>query len=185
MIYVISDTHVPERMAKLPRKFLDKIKPHDIIFHAGDFVSWETFKELESLATLHAVCGNMDHPKIKDCLDKKKLVSLQGKRIGSLRSLQVGSLRSLQVGSLRSLQVGIYHGSGSPFGLGKRVYQEFEKKPHLIIFGHSHIPYNKKKENTLLFNPGSLSGNLTGPFATYGVLTIDGDDVWGEIFELR
>ena len=177
MIYVISDTHVPERMTKLPQKFLDKIKPDDIIFHAGDFVNWETFKELESRATLYAVSGNMDHPKIKDFLDKKKLVGLQGKRIGSLRSLQVG----------------IYHGSGSPFGLGKRVYKEFEEKPDVIIFGHSHIPYNKKKENTLLFNPGSLSGNLTSPSgrafrtspsATYGVLTIDGNDIWTEIFEL-
>jgi len=176
MIYVISDTHVPERMAKLPQKLLDKIKPHDIIFHAGDFVNWDTFKELESLATLHAVYGNMDHPKIKNCLDKKKLVNLQGKRIGSLHSLQVGSLRSLQVG--------IYHGLGSPFGLGERVYKEFDEKPDVIIFGHAHLPYNKKKENTLLFNPGSLSGNLMSPHATYGVLNIDGNDVWAEIFEI-
>jgi putative phosphoesterase len=105
MIYVISDTHVPERMARLPQKFVDKIKPDDVIFsaiggsvydrHAGDFVNGETFKELESLATLHAVRGNMDHARIKDYLDKKKLVNLQGKRIGSLRSLQVGSFRSL------------------------------------------------------------------------------------------
>lgn len=167
MMYVISDTHVPERIAKLPKKFMDKINPHDIIFHAGDFVNWETFKELESVATLYAVRGNMDHSRIKDSLDKKKLVSLQGKRIG------------------------MYHGSGSPFGLGERVYKEFEEKsefwilrPDVIIFGHSHLPYNKKKDNTLLFNPGSLSGNFTSPFATYGVLTIDGNDVWGGIFEL-
>jgi putative phosphoesterase len=169
MIYVISDTHVPERMARLPQKFLDKIKPDVIIFHAGDFVNWETFKELESLATLYAVRGNMDHSGIKNSLDKRKLISLQGKRIGSLRSLQVG----------------IYHGSGSPFGLGERIYQEFREKPDVIIFGHSHLPYNRKKEKTLLFNPGSLSGNLTSPFATYGVLTIEGNDVWGEIFEIE
>lgn len=168
MIYVISDTHVPERMAKLPQKFLDKIKPHDIIFHAGDFVNWETFKELESRTTLYAVFGNMDHSKIKNFLDKKKLVSLQGETIGSLRSRQVG----------------MCHGSGSPFGLGERIYKEFEEKPDVIIFGHSHIPCNKKKENTLLFNPGSLSGNMSPPYNTYGVLTIEGDDVWGEIFEL-
>jgi putative phosphoesterase len=161
MLYVVSDTHVPERASKLPRKFLDKIKPHDIIFHAGDFVSWDTFKELESLATLHAVRGNMDHSKVKNSLEKKRLVSLQGKRIG------------------------ICHGSGSPFGLAEKVYREFEEKPDVIIFGHSHIPYNKKKEKTLLFNPGSLSGNTTGPFATYGVLTIEGNDVRGEIFELE
>ncbi|MFQ6031661.1 MAG: metallophosphoesterase family protein [Candidatus Zixiibacteriota bacterium] len=161
MIYVISDTHIPERMTKLPRKFLDKIKPDDVILHAGDFINWETLKELKSLATLYAVRGNMDHLKIKDSLDKKKRVSLQGKKVG------------------------LYHGSGLPFGLGERVYKEFEVKPDVIIFGHSHLPYNRKKENTLLFNPGSLSGNLMSPFATYGVLTIDGNDVWGEIFELE
>jgi putative phosphoesterase len=58
-------------------------------------------------------------------------------------------------------------------------------RPDVIIFGHSHLPDLKKKENTLLFNPGSLSGNLMSPFATYGVLSIDGNDAWGEIFELK
>jgi predicted phosphodiesterase len=71
MIDVISDTHIPERMAKLPRKFLDKIKPDDIIFsaiggsvydrHAGCFVNLEAFKELESVGTLYAICGNREH----------------------------------------------------------------------------------------------------------------------------
>jgi putative phosphoesterase len=161
MIYVISDTHIPERASNLPHRFLDKIKPHDIIFHAGDFVSREALRKLESLATLHAVSGNMDDPQIKNLLMRKKVVSLQGKRIG------------------------ICHGSGSPVGLAERVYEEFEEKPDVIIFGHSHIPYNRKEENTLLFNPGSLSGNTAGPFATYGVLTIEGNDVWGEVFELE
>jgi putative phosphoesterase len=161
MLYVISDTHVPERMSKLPQKFLDKIKPQDVIFHAGDFVSWDTLKQLESLATLYAVRGNMDHSRVKSSLEEKRLVSLQGKKIG------------------------IYHGSGGPVGLGEKVYMQFGEKPDVIIFGHSHEPYNQKKENTLLFNPGSLSGNTTGPFATYGVLTIEGNDVWGEIFDLE
>jgi predicted phosphodiesterase len=39
MIYVISDTHIPERTAKSPQKSLDKLEPDDIIFHAGDFVN--------------------------------------------------------------------------------------------------------------------------------------------------
>ncbi|MCJ7576896.1 MAG: metallophosphoesterase family protein [candidate division Zixibacteria bacterium] len=57
-------------------------------------------------------------------------------------------------------------------------------RPDVIIFGHSHLPYYKKKENTLLFKPGSLSGNLMSSSASYGVLNIEGNDVWGEIFEL-
>lgn len=162
MIFVLSDTHVPERMTKLPQKFLDQIKSDDIIFHAGDFVRWEVFQKLKSLAMLHAVFGNMDDAKIGRILPQKKVVEVQGKKIG------------------------LCHGSGSPFRLGERVYREFEERCDVLIFGHSHVPYNRKIDHTLLFNPGSLSGNMTPPFvATYGVLTIEGDDAWAEIFELK
>lgn len=65
MIFVLSDTHIPERMAKLPQNLLNQIKSDDIILHVGDFVRWEVFQKLESLATIHAVCGNMDDWKIK------------------------------------------------------------------------------------------------------------------------
>jgi predicted phosphodiesterase len=58
-------------------------------------------------------------------------------------------------------------------------------RPDVIIFGHSHLPDLKKKENTLLFNPGSLSGNLTLLSANYGVLNIEGNDIGGEIFKLN
>lgn len=159
---MLSDTHVPERMARLPQRLLNQIKSDDIIFHAGDFVAWGAFQELKSLATLYAVFGNMDEVRIKKLLPQMKVVEVQGKRIG------------------------VYHGSGSPFRLGERVYREFEERCDVLIFGHSHVPYNRKIKDTLLFNPGSLSGNMMPPFAaTYGVLTIDGDDIWGEIFELK
>jgi len=161
MIFVLSDTHVPERMAKLPQKLLNQIKSDDIIFHAGDFVLWEVFQKLKSLATLHAVFGNIDDAKIKGFLLKKKVVEVQGRKIG------------------------LCHGSGSPFGVGERVYGELGERCDVLIFGHSHVPYNRKIKDTLLFNPGSLSGNRTPPFGgTYGVLTID-DDIWGEIFEVE
>lgn len=162
MIFVLSDTHVPERMARLPQKLLNQIKSDDIIFHAGDFVRWGVFQKLKSLATLHAVFGNMDEARIKKLLPQIKVVEVQGKKIG------------------------VCHGSGSPFRLGERVYREFEKRCDVLIFGHSHVPYSGKIKDTLLFNPGSLSGNMMPPFAaTYGVLTIDGNDIWGEIFELK
>ena len=141
---------------------MDQIKSGDIIFHAGDFVRWEVFQKLKSLAMLHAVFGNMDDAKIGRILPQKKVVEVQGKKIG------------------------LCHGSGSPYRLSERVYREFGERCDVLIFGHSHVPYNRKIDDTLLFNPGSLSGNMTPPFAaTYGVLTIEGDDVWAEIFELK
>jgi len=161
MILVLADTHVPERMTALPGKFLSQIKPGDVILHAGDFVRWEVLRELEGLATVHGVRGNMDESKIRRLLPESKIVEAQGKRIG------------------------LCHGSGSSHKLEERVYREFGTECDVLIFGHSHAPLNKKIDDTLLFNPGSLSGNLVPPFAaTYGVLNIEGDDLWGEIHEV-
>ena len=162
MIFVLADTHVPERMAALPGKFLSQIKPGDVMFHAGDFVRWEVLRELEALATVYGVRGNMDESRIRKFLPDSKVVELQGKKIG------------------------LCHGSGSPHKLGERVHREFEGRCDVLIFGHSHAPLNKKIGDMLLFNPGSLSGNLVPPFAaTYGVLTIEGDDVWSGIHEVQ
>jgi putative phosphoesterase len=161
MIFVLSDTHVPDRMVGLPRKLTKLIRSEDIIFHAGDFVCGEFFDRLAKLATLHAVYGNMDSAKLKRFLPERKVVEVQGKRIG------------------------IIHGSGSPGNLAERAYEEMGRGCEVLIFGHSHVPYNRKLDHTLLFNPGSASGNMTPPFdATYGVLTIEGDHVWAEVRDL-
>jgi putative phosphoesterase len=162
MIFVLSDTHVPDRIARLPQKFLEKIKSGDVVFHAGDFVQWTVLEDLQRLATVHGVCGNMDETKIQRLLPEKKLVEVQGKKVG------------------------LCHGSGPSHELWKRVCRNFEDKCDVLIFGHSHSPFNQKIGDTLFFNPGSLSSNLVSPFnATYGTISIEGDEVWAEIFQLK
>jgi putative phosphoesterase len=162
MIYVFSDTHIPDRMPKLPKKLLDHIKPADLIIHAGDFVRWEVFLELGAVATVHAVRGNMDEEKIRRNLPEKTIVEIQGKRIG------------------------VRHGSGPSQGLERKVYRYFGQPCDVLIFGHSHVPFNRKIKDTLVFNPGSLAWNLAPPFgASYGILTIEGEDVWGEIIDFK
>ncbi len=157
MIYVISDTHIPERALELPQKFAENIKKEDIIFHAGDFTSIKTYRELEKLTSLYAVCGNMDCPEIKEILPLKTIIELSGFKIGLL------------------------HGSGSPFNLAEKVYKEFDGKLEVIIFGHSHSPYNQKKGDTLFFNPGSCAGNFLSWQKSYGILHTDEGKIWGEI----
>lgn len=162
MIFVLSDTHIPERMKRLPRSLLDQIKSKDVIFHAGDFVRWNVYRQLANVARLHAVCGNMDDAKIREILPEKMVVEVGGRRVG------------------------MRHGSGPSAGLAHRIYQEFGERCDVLIFGHSHVPFNSRMGETLVFNPGSLSWNMVPPFdATYGTLTIEGDDVWAEIHELK
>ena len=159
-IFVISDTHIPERTDKLPEKFLKKLKEDDLIFHAGDLVTLDVLRQLESKAKVHAICGNMDDFEVRDHLPKSKTV-------------QLGNFK-----------IGMFHGSGPPFGLAQKVYNSFREKPEVIIFGHSHLPYNKKIGSSLMFNPGSLSGNLMSTSGSYGILHIEDKDIWGEIIDL-
>jgi predicted phosphodiesterase len=42
----------------------------------------------------------------------------------------------------------------------------------LVVFGHSHIPWNEKHDGQLLFNPGSPTDRRRQPQGTVGELII-------------
>ena len=161
MIYVISDTHIPKRASGIPPEFIEKIKGDDLIIHAGDFTELKVCRELEGMATLYAVCGNMDCPQIKEVLPSKKLFELSG------------------------FKIGLIHGFGSPQDLNQRIRGEFIENVDLIISGHTHSPCNFKKGGTLFFNPGSLSGNISTSQGSYGILHLEQGNVRGEIVFLK
>src|SRR5574341_1443624 len=119
-LWVISDTHIPERARKLPEQFIKQIKPEDLILHAGDFTSLEVLEQLKNLGKVYGVWGNMDEGNIKKLLPETEILEIEGKKIG------------------------IFHGYGEPEGLEKKVYDKFNQKPDAIVFGHSHAPYNQK-----------------------------------------
>jgi len=156
-LFVISDTHVPEMSQKIPEDFLKQIETEDILFHAGDFTNLKTLKELEKRCKVFAVRGNMDHPDVKKILPQKKIVEVSGKKIG------------------------IFHGWGTPSNLAERILKKFEESLDIIIFGHSHTPYHKRVDKTLLFNPGSL----TGINRTYGILRLEEKESWADVIELK
>ncbi len=160
-LWVISDTHIPERARKLPEQFIKQVQPPDIILHAGDFTSQEVLEQLKHLGKVYAVWGNMDEGYIKKLLPESEILEIEGKKIG------------------------IYHGYGAPEGLEKKVYDKFDHKPDVIVFGHSHTPYNQKINDCLMFNPGSLSGNKGTGNPSYGILHIEQGEIWGEIVEIK
>lgn len=61
-IAVVSDTHVPTRASRVPRKLLDALEAWepDTILHAGDLVVPDVLEPFEAIAEVHAVQGNMD-----------------------------------------------------------------------------------------------------------------------------
>lgn len=126
---VISDTHV-RSFAELPQNLVKALSAVDLIIHAGDIVTIDVIRGLETLAPVRAVYGNMDWPEVRVELPEKQLFTVEGRKVG------------------------VIHGRGSPSILELNASSLFPDAD-LTIFGHTHIAFNKVVKGRLLFNPGS------------------------------
>lgn len=156
LIGVVSDTHVPARARALPAQLFDAFADVDMILHAGDLVSESVLTELEALAPVHAVCGNMDPPELARRLPRTKMIEAAG------------------------VKIGLIHGDGRGGSTVERAYQAFPDAD-CIVFGHSHTPHLERRGKTLLFNPGSPTDRRREPKHSYGFLEIEDGRVEGRI----
>jgi putative phosphoesterase len=147
-IGVVSDTHV-KTLSEIPEPILAALTEVDLIVHAGDFTERAVLEGLRALGEVKAVHGNMDSSELKQILPQKALFVVSGKRIG------------------------VIHGWGAPWGIADKVRETFSEEVDLIIYGHSHEPYNQYIRGSLLFNPGQARDS-------FGLLTID-DEIEAEI----
>ena len=138
-------------MSNIPVPILKALAGVDLIIHAGDFTELAVLDSLKALAPVKAVRGNMDSSKLKEILPQKELFVVNGKNIG------------------------LIHGSGGPLGIASRIRELFSDVD-LIIYGHSHVPYNQYLQGSLLFNPGRA-------MESFGLLTID-EKIKAEIIRL-
>jgi len=146
-IVVISDTHL-ETPEQLPSKILEEMERSDLTIHCGDYVEIGILSFLRERFSFEGVRGNMDAPEICSQVPEKRILDLAGKKVG------------------------IIHGWGSPFHLAKRVLERFPPLD-LILFGHSHVPFQESYGPTLLFNPGTLSSFALKLKKTYGIIEMD------------
>ena len=105
------------------------------MIHAGDFVEDHVLVDLERLAPVRGVLGNMDDHSLAGILPAKLDIQIEGFRIC------------------------VAHGYGAPLCLEERVLSMFEGEPDLMIFGHSHSWLEEWRGSTLLLNPGAASGS--------------------------
>lgn len=147
-IGVIADTHV-RSFAELPQNLVKILTGVDLIIHAGDIVTADVVKGLERLAPVKGVYGNMDLPEVRVIFPQQQIIEVEGRKIG------------------------IVHGSGGPWMIEERIMQSFPNGMDVIVFGHSHEPFNKVVDGPLLFNPGRAS-------QSYGILET-GDIIKGKI----
>ena len=128
-IGIVSDTHGwldPE----LVRVFGDH--GVDLIIHAGDIGEMEVIDELEEIAPVKAVYGNIDG--------------------GDLRFLPEET--TIEVGPRT---IAVRHIAGKPSRPGRRAMEFIEREtPDVFICGHSHIPVvGRVLDDVLWINPGA------------------------------
>ncbi len=149
---VLSDTH-----GHLPREVVGFCKGADHIFHAGDMGSDSILPELEGLAPVTCVLGNVDAP-------------------GS------APIRSKTImGGCRILVQHIVWERGGPSAELQALLGEDDVD--LVIFGHTHRPLCRMVDETVFFNPGSCGPRRFNLPRTVGEVILDSSGGWFRIFE--
>jgi len=159
-IGVISDTHVPH-FKKLPEAIWEHFDGVELIIHAGDLSVLSVIAELETIAPVVAVQGNVEEDEVM---------------------LKLPIKREIVVGQCR---IGVVHILGDSHNRMRVARQEFPEA-RVVVFGHSHIPWNQDVEGQLLFNPGSATDRRRQPRCSIGMLYVDDEkkSVRGEIIWL-
>lgn len=159
LIGLISDTHIPDRARVLPQKVLDAFNDVDLILHAGDLTSPRVLDELEEIAPVMAVQGNMDRANGIE-LPKAKVIEVE------------------------DLKIGVVHGEVYPRAdTDQLLYLAQELNVDILVSGHSHQPKIEQKNGVLLLNPGSpIVPRLAD--RTVMLLEINGKEVDVEIIKI-
>ncbi|MCX8153518.1 MAG: metallophosphatase family protein [Candidatus Bathyarchaeota archaeon] len=136
---LISDTHVPTRAKCIPKMVFKIFENVDYIVHAGDLVQLAVIDELEQLAPVLAVHGNMDWPEVSGALPK-------------LNSLKIFDWK-----------IGVMHDPRTLLGMSRMREIAKQNNFNVFVYGHTHNSSIKWEGKTLYINPGSAT-NPT-PFA--------------------
>ncbi|MDG4787448.1 metallophosphoesterase [Micromonospora sp. WMMD1102] len=150
-LVLMADTHVPKRARDLPPQLWAAVDEADVVVHAGDWVHEPLLDVLESRAArLVGVHGNNDGPRLRARLPEVARVELAG------------------------LRVAVVHETGPAAGRERRCAERFGDAD-LLVFGHSHIPWDSEAPGGLrLLNPGSPTDRRRQPYATYLTVEISG-----------
>lgn len=147
---LISDTH-----GLLRPQALDYLKVSDFIIHAGDVGRQGIIEELEKLAPVTVVRGNVD-------------TTTWAQAIPETAVLTVGSSTSIYIlHDIDALRI-------DPAAAGFQV----------VVCGHSHKPVQWQKDGVLYVNPGSVGPRRFSLPISIGRLIIDGGQIFWEMAEI-
>ena len=166
-ITILGDTHI-NSFEELPKEILKELLDSDWAIHVGDYTSPQIVSGLINLKgeRFRDVYGNADPIDVRNITKSKEIIEIFGKKIGIVHPAIDGPDDNLE----------------------DKVLNEFANEDlDIITYGHSHESKIITKENILLVNPGKgyLEINYFGPPTTIVILTIDNDEIQGEIKEIK
>src|SRR4030067_1650179 len=129
---LISDTHVPKRARCIPKRVFEIFENVDYIIHAGDLVELAVVDELEQIAPVLAVHGNMDCLEVMDALP----------RFNSLK--------------IFDWKISVVHDQNSLNGTNK-IEEIGEQNFDVFVHGHTHSADVRWDNKILYINPGSTT----------------------------
>jgi putative phosphoesterase len=162
-IAIISDTHLPKGLRRLPERCVDRLRAADLIVHAGDFSTLAVLRELQSYGRVVAIHGNVDDALVRAALPETAMVEADGARLA------------------------VIHDAGPSRGRLERMRRRFARSgagADAVVFGHSHIPLHEQAADGFqIFNPGSPTERRRAPRHSMGILRIErGHPVFGHLW---
>ena len=149
LLAVISDTHMPRGARRLPPACVERLRPADLILHAGDFTSATTYEEIDLIGPpLLAVHGNVDDEELRARLPAERIVEVEGAHIAMV------------------------HDAGAADGRLNRMRARFPDAD-AAVFGHSHMPLHDQRDGFQIFNPGSPTERRRAPAHTMGLARVE------------
>ena len=150
LIAVISDTHMPRGVRRLPGACVERIRAADLLLHAGDFSTLEVLRELEAVGPpVIAVHGNVDSAELRRLLPEERIFEADGARIALL------------------------HDAGPRSGRLERMRRRFGARTAVVVFGHSHLPLHEQAADGFqILNPGSPTQRRRAPRHTMALIHV-------------
>lgn len=155
-LLLLADTHVPQRAKEVPAQVWEQVAAADVVVHAGDWVTPDLLDTLEERsARLIGVWGNNDGPELR-----RRLPEVAREELGGMRW-------------------GVVHETGAKARREERMRAAYPDLD-VLVFGHSHIPWDTEHEGLRLLNPGSPTDRRRQPNCTYLTCTV-ADGVLSEV----
>jgi putative phosphoesterase len=149
-IAIISDTH-----GLLRQEAVERLMGVDVIIHAGDIGNQEVLDELEQVAPVFAVRGNMDRGEWAETLPLTRLVD-------------VGEIAIYVLHDLEKLDI-------IPEAAGVS----------LVVSGHTHQPRKERKGDVLFLNPGSAGPERFNKPVSLAMVEVIGQELRAEMILLK